>query len=72
MAVSFHPEGCRQTRCPADFQGPALAARRRAPRGRGVLLRRRSTRARRRSSASNMYMHEFVHDARHFLGFPCH
>src|SRR6476646_757202 len=38
---SFHPEGCRQTRCPADFQGPALAARRRAPRGRGVLLHRR-------------------------------
>lgn len=20
----------------------------------------------------NMYIHEFVHDARHFLGFPCH
>ena len=20
----------------------------------------------------NMYVHEFVHDARHFLGFPCH
>jgi len=19
-----------------------------------------------------MYIHEFVHDARHFLGFPCH
>ena len=19
-----------------------------------------------------MYVHEFVHDARHFLGFPCH
>src|SRR6478609_448226 len=38
---SFHPEGCRQTRGPADFQGPDLAARRRAPRGRGVLLHRR-------------------------------
>jgi hypothetical protein len=21
---------------------------------------------------SNMGIHEFVHDARHFLGFPCH
>jgi hypothetical protein len=21
---------------------------------------------------SNTYVHEFVHDARHFLGFPCH
>ena len=21
---------------------------------------------------SNMAIHEFVHDARHFLGFPCH
>ena len=21
---------------------------------------------------NNMYVHEFVHDARHFLGFPCH
>ena len=21
---------------------------------------------------SNMYIHEFVHDGRHFLGFPCH
>ena len=20
----------------------------------------------------NMYIHEFVHDARHFLSFPCH
>ena len=20
----------------------------------------------------NMYVHEFFHDARHFLGFPCH
>ena len=20
----------------------------------------------------NMYVHEYVHDARHFLGFPCH
>ena len=20
----------------------------------------------------NMYIHEFVHDARNFLGFPCH
>jgi hypothetical protein len=20
----------------------------------------------------NMYIHEFTHDARHFLGFPCH
>ena len=20
----------------------------------------------------NMYVHEFTHDARHFLGFPCH
>ena len=20
----------------------------------------------------NMYVHEFVHDARHFLSFPCH
>jgi hypothetical protein len=20
----------------------------------------------------NMYVHEFVHDARHLLGFPCH
>ena len=20
----------------------------------------------------NTYVHEFVHDARHFLGFPCH
>lgn len=20
----------------------------------------------------NLYIHEFVHDARHFLGFPCH
>jgi Probable cobalt transporter subunit (CbtB) len=20
----------------------------------------------------NMYVHEFAHDARHFLGFPCH
>jgi hypothetical protein len=23
-------------------------------------------------SGGNMYLHEFVHDARHFLGFPCH
>ena len=22
--------------------------------------------------ASNTYVHEFVHDARHLLGFPCH
>ncbi len=21
---------------------------------------------------SDMYVHEFVHDARHFIGFPCH
>ncbi|AHH21041.1 CbtB domain-containing protein [Nocardia nova] len=21
---------------------------------------------------SDMHVHEFVHDARHFLGFPCH
>jgi hypothetical protein len=21
---------------------------------------------------SNLMVHEFVHDARHFLGFPCH
>jgi len=21
---------------------------------------------------TNMYVHEFFHDARHFLGFPCH
>jgi hypothetical protein len=21
---------------------------------------------------NNMYIHEFFHDARHFLGFPCH
>ena len=21
---------------------------------------------------NKMYVHEFVHDARHFLGFPCH
>lgn len=21
---------------------------------------------------SGMYVHEFVHDARHLLGFPCH
>ena len=21
---------------------------------------------------NNMYVHEFVHDARHLLGFPCH
>lgn len=21
---------------------------------------------------NNTYVHEFVHDARHFLGFPCH
>ena len=21
---------------------------------------------------NNMYIHEFAHDARHFLGFPCH
>ena len=21
---------------------------------------------------NNMYVHEFFHDARHFLGFPCH
>ena len=20
----------------------------------------------------NMHVHEFLHDARHFLGFPCH
>lgn len=23
-------------------------------------------------SGHTMYIHEFVHDARHFLGFPCH
>lgn len=23
-------------------------------------------------SGRNMYIHEFIHDARHFLGFPCH
>ena len=23
-------------------------------------------------TGKNMYVHEFVHDARHFLGFPCH
>jgi hypothetical protein len=23
-------------------------------------------------SGHNMYIHEFTHDARHFLGFPCH
>lgn len=22
--------------------------------------------------ADNMYIHEFMHDARHLLGFPCH
>ena len=22
--------------------------------------------------ANNTYVHEFVHDARHLLGFPCH
>ncbi len=22
--------------------------------------------------SDNMYIHEFVHDARHLLGFPCH
>ena len=22
--------------------------------------------------AGDMHVHEFVHDARHFLGFPCH
>ena len=21
---------------------------------------------------SDMHVHEFVHDARHFIGFPCH
>jgi len=21
---------------------------------------------------SDMHIHEFVHDSRHFLGFPCH
>ena len=21
---------------------------------------------------NNLYIHEFTHDARHFLGFPCH
>ncbi|WUT25495.1 CbtB-domain containing protein [Streptomyces sp. NBC_00696] len=21
---------------------------------------------------NDMHVHEFVHDARHFLGFPCH
>jgi hypothetical protein len=21
---------------------------------------------------NDMHIHEFVHDARHFLGFPCH
>jgi len=24
------------------------------------------------SLLSGMYVHEFVHDARHLLGFPCH
>lgn len=24
------------------------------------------------SVISGMYVHEFVHDARHLLGFPCH
>ncbi|HEY5985557.1 MAG TPA: CbtB-domain containing protein [Streptosporangiaceae bacterium] len=24
------------------------------------------------ASGNNMYIHEFTHDARHFLGFPCH
>ncbi len=24
------------------------------------------------SIVSGMYVHEFVHDARHLLGFPCH
>jgi len=24
------------------------------------------------SLISGMYVHEFVHDARHLLGFPCH
>ena len=24
------------------------------------------------SLVSGMYVHEFVHDARHLLGFPCH
>ncbi|HEY7487258.1 MAG TPA: CbtB domain-containing protein [Streptosporangiaceae bacterium] len=23
-------------------------------------------------SGGNMLVHEFMHDARHFLGFPCH
>lgn len=23
-------------------------------------------------TGQNTYVHEFVHDARHFLGFPCH
>lgn len=23
-------------------------------------------------TGSNMYVHEFMHDARHLLGFPCH
>ena len=30
------------------------------------------TRARRRCSATTRMIHEFVHDARHLLGFPCH
>jgi hypothetical protein len=25
-----------------------------------------------RSLFPGMYIHEFVHDGRHFLGFPCH
>ena len=24
------------------------------------------------SLVNSMYVHEFVHDARHLLGFPCH
>ncbi len=31
-----------------------------------------STRARPPSPARRMLVHEFFHDGRHFLGFPCH
>jgi len=67
------PSAGRQTCRPADFQRAVLAARRRAPRGRGVLLHRRRPGARRRCSASPMVIHEFrARRAAISLGFPCH
>ena len=66
-----HAPRCQPPGCPADFEGHALADRHGPGRvaayyfigvdeGAGSVF------------GKSMMIHEFVHDSRHFLGFPCH